>query len=69
MLNMEWRARPPIQEIHSAITQLDTFYSTDMVFEGNVARCPWKIGIDLGTGTHKENVRVNVPPKLPKHTN
>jgi len=66
MLNTEWRARPPIQEIRSAITQLDTFYSTDVVFEGNVARCPWETGIDLGTGTRKRNVRVNVPPKLPK---
>jgi len=66
MLSIEWRARPAIREIRSAIFQLDTFYSTHVVFEGNVARCPWETGIDLGTGTHKENVRVNIPPKLPK---
>ena len=66
MLNTEWRARPSVREIRSTITQLDTFYSRDAVFEGNVARCPWETGIDLGTGTQRGNARVNVPPKLPK---
>lgn len=68
MLNMEWRARPSIPEIRSAINKLETFYSTDVIFEGNVARCPCEMGMDLGTGTHKDNVRVDVPvpPKLPE---
>ncbi|KAF5347343.1 hypothetical protein D9756_009959 [Leucocoprinus leucothites] len=66
MLSLEWRARPSIPEIRSAVAQINTFYSTDAIFEGNVARCPWEAGMDLGTGTQKVNMKVDVPPPLPK---
>ncbi|KAJ3566341.1 hypothetical protein NP233_g7066 [Leucocoprinus birnbaumii] len=65
MLSLEWRARPSISEIRSAVSQITTFYSTAVVFEGNVARCPWETGMDLGTGTQKANISVDIPPQLP----
>lgn len=55
MLSMEWRARPSISEIRAAIGQVHSFYSPDVLFEGNVARCSWETGMDLGTGVHEKS--------------
>ncbi|KXN86958.1 Negative regulator of sexual conjugation and meiosis [Leucoagaricus sp. SymC.cos] len=64
MLSIEWRARPSIPEIRAAFDRVDDFYSTDVIFEGNVARCSWETGMDLGTGVHKPlpDIRVELPP-------
>jgi serine/threonine protein kinase len=65
ILTVEWRARPSIPEIRAAIKEVATFYSADAIFEGNIARCAWETGLDLGTGTHKPNIKVKIasPPK------
>jgi serine/threonine protein kinase len=42
MLSMEWRARPSISEIRSGVRRIQTFYSGDVVFDGNVAKCWWE---------------------------
>lgn len=61
MLSVEWRARSSISEIRAAVSQLETFYSTDAVFEGNLAKCPWETGVDLGT-SNKPDSRIDISP-------
>lgn len=60
MLSVEWRARSSIPEIRAALSQVDNFYSMDAIFEGNVARCSWEAGVDLGTGAHPFNSYLGV---------
>lgn len=65
MLNVEWQARPSIPEIRAAVSEISTFYSTDVIFEGNVARCAWETGMDLGTGTYNQSSRGGTASEQP----
>ncbi|KAF9447784.1 kinase-like protein [Macrolepiota fuliginosa MF-IS2] len=64
ILRMDWRKRPSIPQIRVAIMRVSSFYAKHTVFEGNLAKCGWEVGRDLGPGTQKPDVRVHLPPIL-----
>ncbi|KAF8877276.1 kinase-like domain-containing protein [Infundibulicybe gibba] len=42
-LDVDWRQRMTIPELREAIEEVTSFYSDDVVFEGNMAKCPWEL--------------------------
>ena len=51
ILEIDWTGRISLTDLRTAIEGLSTFYADHVIFEGNLARCPWEAGVDLGNGT------------------
>ena len=49
-LAVDWRGRMSLLALREAVAAVNTFYSDDVVFDGNLAACPWEVGMDLGSG-------------------
>jgi hypothetical protein len=51
ILEIDWTARISLIDLRAAVEGVSTFYADHVIFEGNLARCSWEAGVDLGNGT------------------
>jgi len=54
MLDIDYRRRPPLRQVRHAISQVKSFYSDGVIFEGSMARCPWESGMDIDTDSSED---------------
>jgi len=63
ILETDWTARMSLNAFRDAVESISTFYADNVIFEGNLARCPWEAGVDL---TADEPVKKRSVPPIPK---
>ncbi|CAA7264385.1 unnamed protein product [Cyclocybe aegerita] len=61
-LNPDWRTRLSLPRLRDAVESVSTFYSSDAILEGSLARCPWEAGLDLGNGAEETKPAVEKRP-------
>ncbi|KAJ3564151.1 hypothetical protein NP233_g8483 [Leucocoprinus birnbaumii] len=54
MLDIDYRRRLPLREVRRLISQVTSFYSDGVIFEGSMARCPWESGMDIDTDSSED---------------
>ena len=54
MLDIDYRRRLPLRQVKLAISQVKSFYSDGVIFEGSMARCPWESGMDIDTDSSED---------------
>ena len=54
MLDIDYRRRLPLRQVRLAISQVKSFYSDGVIFEGSMARCPWESGMDIDTDSSED---------------
>ena len=54
MLDIDYRRRLPLRQVKHAISQVKSFYSDGVIFEGSMARCPWESGMDIDTDSSED---------------
>ncbi|KAF4583431.1 hypothetical protein EYR38_002182 [Pleurotus pulmonarius] len=47
MLALDWRQRMTIPELRMALSEVDSFYSEDVIFDGSMAKCVWEAGVQI----------------------
>lgn len=55
-----------LSEVKKAIEGIDTFYSEGVAFEGSMARCPWEVGVDIGSESDESDETKDEPEELPE---
>ncbi|KAJ3516906.1 hypothetical protein NLJ89_g832 [Agrocybe chaxingu] len=61
-LSLDWRTRLSLPRLRDAVESVGTFYSSDAILEGSLARCPWEADLDLGDGTEETKPVVEKRP-------
>ncbi|KAF5329381.1 hypothetical protein D9619_009218 [Psilocybe cf. subviscida] len=65
VLAINWKTRIPLPELRVCIKNIKNLYSKDVIFESDLARCPWEEGLDLGHGAHHA-VQAQQPAPTPE---
>ncbi|KAF7347124.1 Serine/threonine protein kinase [Mycena venus] len=67
VLELDWRRRMTIPELRIALERVTNFYSDDTVFDNNMARCPWEVGVDFGASGSPKESQHGVEQELQPH--
>ncbi|KAF9528661.1 kinase-like domain-containing protein [Crepidotus variabilis] len=68
MLEVDWRKRMTLREVRHAIEEVTSVYSDGVIFEGSMARCPRKSGMETDSAlSGTDEVKPQLPPAQSTH--
>ncbi|EIW55059.1 kinase-like protein [Trametes versicolor FP-101664 SS1] len=65
-LEVDWRHRITLREMRHALKAIDNFYSSDVIFEDSMARCPWEAGLRADPDSEESAEAEPEPRELPE---